>query len=81
MLPLRQVLANGEGNSEGTQARTEALDGDNLHRITVGNLASAVVLQTPTYGGAKHEQGSTREGQRLAETAVIERKQDASHSD
>ena len=62
-------------------ARAKALGGDNLHRVAVGNLAGAVVLQSPADDGSEDEQRASREVEGLADATVIKRQQDAGCGD
>ena len=42
-----------QGKEQNTDTRTEAFERYNLHRVTVGDAACAVVLQTPAESGSQ----------------------------
>ena len=69
----------GQRDAQRPEAGAEAFDGNYLHRVAVGNLARAVVLQAPADGGAEHQQRPPGEVERLAHRAAVERQQDAGH--
>ena len=61
-----ESFADGQRDAQGPKAGAEAFDDNYLHRVAVGNLARAVVFQSPADGGAEHQQRPFGEVERLA---------------